>query len=395
LRIALLALLTIIGLLLAGFAAGIGNYSTEHNVDARGAPAPAHLKGERNGVREMNNALLFSPKEIQGVSLRNRVVMPPMCQYAGDADGGVKAYHLAHYGARSLGGVGLVIVEATAVHPDGRISLADIGIWDDSHPAGLRQLALSISEHGAVPGIQLAHAGRKAGKGVHRRVAPTSLSFSPEMGLPEELSATEISTIVDAFADAAERAASAGFKVLEIHAAHGYLIHEFLSPIANQRNDHYGGSADNRQCFLLEVVAACRARIPAEIVLSVRLSGSEYSEFGYSLDELCGVGQNLHLAGIGLLHISSGGNLPTPPEVWPGYQLPLAQAVKRAVPLPVIGVGLLKSPEFAEFALREGYCDLVAVGRALLSDPHWAIKAATTLNATLPIPAHMARGLQR
>lgn len=343
----------------------------------------------------MNSSLLFSPKEIQGVSLRNRVVMPPMCQYAGDADGGVKAYHLAHYSARSLGGVGLIIVEATAVHPDGRISLADLGIWADSHVAGLRQLALSISEHGAVPGIQLAHAGRKAGKGVHRRVAPTSIAFSAEMGLPEELSTAEISAIVDNFAYAAERAVLAGFRVLEIHAAHGYLIHEFLSPLSNQRSDQYGGSAENRKRFLLEVVAACRARIPTEVVLSVRLSGSEYSDLGYSLDELCGVCQSLHCAGISLLHISSGGNLPAPPEVWPGYQLPLAQAVKRAVPLPVIGVGLLKSPEFAEFALREGYCDLVAVGRALLSDPHWAIKAATALNATLPIPAHMARGLQR
>jgi len=343
----------------------------------------------------MNSSLLFSPVEIQGVVLRNRVVMPPMCQYASDEGGEVKPYHLAHYGARALGGVALAIVEATAVHPDGRISLADLGIWADSHVAGLRQLALSVSEHGAVPGIQLAHAGRKAGKGVQRRVAPTMIAFSPEMGLPEELSIEEIRATIVAFAEAAERAVLAGFRVLEIHAAHGYLIHEFLSPLSNQRNDHYGGSAENRRRFLLEVVAACRARIPAEIVLSVRLSGSEYSDLGYSLDELCGVCQSLYRDGISLLHISSGGSLPAAPEVWPGYQLPLAQAVKRAVPLPVIGVGLLKSPDFAEFALREGYCDLVAVGRALLSDPHWAIKAAIALNATLPIPVHMARGLQR
>ncbi|MBS3873594.1 MAG: NADPH dehydrogenase [Firmicutes bacterium] len=343
----------------------------------------------------MNTSLLFSPLAIQGVSLRNRVVMPPMCQYASDECGQVKAYHLAHYGARSLGGVGLVIVEATAILADGRISLADLGLWADDQVAGLTRLAQAVSEHGAVPGIQLAHAGRKAGKGVQRRVAPTRLAFSAEMGLPEELSTEEIKDIVHAFAEAARRAVDAGFKVLEIHGAHGYLIHEFLSPLSNLRDDQYGGSAENRRRFLLEVVAACRASIPPEVVLAVRLSGSEYSDLGYSLGELGEVCHDLYQAGISLLHISSGGNLPAQPEVWPGYQLPFAQAVKKAVPLPVIGVGLLKSPDFAEFALREGYCDLVAVGRALLSDPHWAIKAAAALNAVLPVPAHMARGLQR
>ncbi|MBS3937283.1 MAG: NADPH dehydrogenase [Peptococcaceae bacterium] len=343
----------------------------------------------------MSNTHLFSPISIGNNTLRNRIVMPPMCQYSAKERGLVTDYHLAHYGARSLGGVGLVIVEATAIEADGRISFADLGIWSEEQESGLAQLAWSISHHGAVAGIQIAHAGRKAAQGVERRAAPSALAFSPQHETPLELTLDEIRALAATFAMAAARAVRCGFKVIEIHAAHGYLLHEFLSPLSNMRCDEYGGAMSNRLRFLLEVVASCKEHIPPDVCLSVRLSGSEYSSAGYTKEDIKNVCAVLYGAGIGMIHMSSGGNLPLQPEVWPGYQLPLARIAKSAVPVPIIGVGLLKSPEMAEFALREKYCDLVAIGRGLLHDPHWAIKAASNLGAPLPVSESMARGLQR
>jgi len=342
-------------------------------------------------------ALLFSPLSIRELHLRNRVVLPPMCQYAAAQDGHVTPYHMVHYGARALGGLGLVLLEATAITPDGRISDRDLGIWSEQHVPGLRQLADTIAYNGAVPGIQIAHAGRKAWRGVKRMVAPSAIAFSADHATPEALTPSDITDVADAFTQAALRAWQAGFKVVEFHAAHGYLLHEFLSPVANLRDDEYGGSPANRLRLLREVVTRCRQALPEQAVLTVRLSGAEFSgsPHEYSPADIAEIAVGLCAAGIDAVHISGGGILPVRPIVWPGYQLRYARVVKDAVTVPVIGVGVLGKVELAEFALREGYCDLVAIGRPLLIDPHWPIHAARALGAETPVPEHMRLSLSR
>lgn len=340
-------------------------------------------------------SLLFSPIKIGAVQLRNRVVLPPMCQYAATETGLPTAYHLAHYGARALGGLGLTILEATAITPDGRISGNDLGLWSDKHTEALSNVAEVISGNGCVPGLQLNHAGRKAWAGARKRLGPSAIAFSQDYSIPEEMTLAEIRKTTTAFASAAKRAADAGFKVIELHAAHGYLIHEFLSPLSNQRTDAYGGSPANRARFLLDAVEQCNTILPSDCALIVRLSGSEYSSEGYDLAEITALVSTLHENGVSAIHMSTGGNIPVRPDVWPGYQLSYARAAKQAAPIPVIGVGLIVTPELAEFALHEAYCDLIAIGRPFLQDPHWAIKAAQTLGDTLPLPENMQKGLRR
>ncbi|MBT9177080.1 MAG: NADPH dehydrogenase [Firmicutes bacterium] len=342
-------------------------------------------------------ALSFTPLEIKTLGLRNRLVLPPMCQYAAGPEGLVTPYHLAHYGARALGGMGLVLLEATAVHPDGRISGNDLGLWSREQIPGLKSLAEIIAYNGAVPGIQIAHAGRKAWRGVKHLVGPSALAFSPDHSAPNALTAAEITELVHAFTQAALYAWEVGFKVIEIHAAHGYLLHEFLSPIANHRTDEYGGSSANRLRMLQEVVQSCRRALPMQAVLTVRISAAEFSGTAHEYTPRDAVEIAAVLAGEGIdaVHASAGGIMPVRPNVWPGYQLGFARQIKQAVGLPVIGVGVLGKPELVEFALREGYCDLVAVGRALLADPHWPIRAARTLGADIPVPEHMRLNLSR
>ena len=265
-------------------------------------------------------SLLFSPIKLGTVQLRNRIVLPPMCQYAASEAGLPTAYHVAHYGARALGGLGLAILEATAVTPDGRISGNDLGLWSDKHAEALSSVAQVITENDCVPGIQLNHAGRKAWVGTHKRLAPSAIAFSQDYSIPEEMTLGEIRKTTTAFASAAKRAADAGFKVIELHAAHGYLIHEFLSPLSNTRTDAYGGSASNRARFLVEVVEQCNTILPNDCALIVRLSGSEYSPEGYDLNEITSLIKILYEHGVKSIHMSTGGNLSIRPDVWPGYR---------------------------------------------------------------------------
>lgn len=341
------------------------------------------------------NSRLFSALQVAGHRLRNRIVLPPMCQYMADGEGLVNEYHLAHYGVRALSGAALIILEATAVQPDGRLSGSDLGLWSEQQVAGQRQLATAIAAHGCLPGIQLNHAGRKAWPGATRRIAPSAIAYSADYGTPQQMSEQDMDSIRDSFVQAARWAVMAGYKVIELHAAHGYLLAQFLSPLSNQREDQYGGNATNRLRFPLQVVDAVKAALPEDVLLAVRLSADEYTADGVHVEDTVHTCQQLEQHGVQLLHISSGGNVPIRPEVWPGYQLPYAKAVKDAVSVPVIGVGLLQQPALAEFALREGYCDLVAVGRGYLHDPHWAITAAKQLGEALPVPESMQKALLR
>lgn len=340
-------------------------------------------------------SMLFTRTNIGPVALRNRIVLPPMCQYSSDEKGLANHYHMTHYGVRALSGAAVTILEATGVTADGRISGRDLGLWDETHVEPLTRLAKTIAYFGSAPAIQLGHAGRKAWSGVERMLAPSALAFSPDHRVPDAMTTADIADVVAAFADAARRAVAAGFKVLELHGAHGYLIHQFLSPLSNQRVDQYGGSRENRHRFLKKVVEACKPHLRSDCALTVRVSGSEYDAKGYALSDIVALSQELEAMGVAAIHVSSGGSLPIRPEVWPGYQLPLASAVKQGVGIPVIAVGLLGDSALAEYALRSGACDLVAVGRAYLHDAQWPIKAARALGAEPPIPEPMKLALQR
>jgi NADPH2 dehydrogenase len=339
--------------------------------------------------------ILFTPSKIGPVSLRNRIVLPPMCQYSAGDMGLANPYHTAHYGVRALAGAALTILEATAVTADGRISGCDLGLWDDAHVEPLARLAETIAYFGSVPAVQLGHAGRKSWAGVDRLLAPSAVAFSPEHRVPEAMSISDIAEAIDAFAEATRRAVAAGYKVMELHGAHGYLIHQFISPLSNRRTDRYGGSRENRHRFLKETVAACQPHIGPDCALTVRVSASEYDANGYTLEDIIALCLELEAMGMAAIHVSSGGSVPVRPEVWPGYQLPLARAIKQSVAIPVIAVGLLGEPSLAEYALRNQDCDLVAVGRAYLHDAQWPVRAAKALEADLPIPEPMKKALLR
>jgi len=341
-------------------------------------------------------SLLFTPFTLRGVTLRNRIGMSPMCQYSCEAgDGRVTAWHLHHYAARAIGGVGLVTVEATAVEARGRISPQDTGLWDDSQIEPLAQLAATIRRYGAVPGIQIAHAGRKAATfrpwqsggplreadGAWPVVAPSALPYSEAHQTPAALTVAEIAGIVDAFARAAHRAHDSGFDWLELHGAHGYLPHSFLSPITNQRRDDYGGDFAGRTRLVREVVSSVRAVWPERKPLTVRLSCSDWLDDGWSIGDSVALARQLARLGVDLIDCSSGGirpgvNLPAEP----GYQVPFAEAIRHQSGLPVAAVGLISSAEQAEAILREGKADLIYLGRQLLRNPNWPLHAAAELD---------------
>lgn len=342
---------------------------------------------------------LFSPLTVGRVTLRNRVVMPPMCIYQAGLDGLATDWHVVHYGARAIGGAGLIILEATAVEARGRISQGDLGLWDDAHVEPLSGLVRFCQEQGAAVAVQLAHAGRKAwsprkGVGPDMPVAPSAVPHDADWIVPQALTREEIDQTVAAFAAAAERAGQAGFDGVELHAAHGYLLHEFLSPLSNRREDGYGGSLANRARLLLQVVEAVRGVWPEGKPLLVRLSVTDWVEEGLSVDDQVQVSRWLEGRGVDVIDCSSGGIIPfSPPDVGPGYQVPLAEAVRRAVDLPVIAVGLITTPELADAVVRNGLADLVALGRELLRHPQWPLEAARTLGQEIewPLPYRRAR----
>ncbi len=351
---------------------------------------------------------LFDTFTLRGVTLRNRSGMSPMCQYSA-VDGCANDWHLVHYGARAAGGVGLVTVEATAVEARGRISPDDLGIWDDAHIEPLARIARFIKEMGAVPGIQIAHAGRKAG--VHRpfdapasgplapgdprawqAVAPSPLPFAEGWQMPHALSAAEIQAVQASFAAAAQRALAAGFEWLEIHAAHGYLLHSFYSPLSNQRTDDYGGSFDNRVRCLLETAGRVRQVWPERLPLAARLSCTDWAEGGWTGEDSVVLAARLKEAGVDLIDCSSGGNILTPPSaLGPGYQAPFAEAIRRQAGIATAAVGLISAPEQADELVFNGRADIVLLGRALLRDPSWPLHAAQALKQRPPVPGQYLR----
>ncbi|RSS79841.1 NADH:flavin oxidoreductase/NADH oxidase [Streptomyces sp. WAC06614] len=349
---------------------------------------------------------LFQPYTLRSVTLPNRLWMAPMCQYSAEAFGpnaGVATdWHFAHYAARAVGGTGLILQEATAVSPEGRISPHDLGIWNDTQVEALRRITGFLTAQGTVPGIQLAHAGRKAstaqpwrggapvGPEEHgwRPSAPSAVPFDEGHPVPHELTVEEIHEITGQFAEAARRALAAGYRVAEIHGAHGYLIGEFLSPHSNRRTDAYGGSYENRTRFALEVVDAVRAVWPEELPLFFRISATDWlAEDGWTVDDTVRLAATLRAHGVDLLDVSSGGLAPgVRIPLGPGYQVPFATRVKAETGLPVAAVGLITEPEQAEKILANGEADAVLLGRELLRDPHFARRAARELGAQVRTP---------
>jgi 2,4-dienoyl-CoA reductase-like NADH-dependent reductase (Old Yellow Enzyme family) len=349
---------------------------------------------------------LFTPLPLRSLTLPNRIAAAPMCQYQA-TDGLANDWHFVHYGGLAQGGAGLVLQEATAVRPEGRISPNDLGLWNEAQIEALRPITRFIAAQGAVPGIQLAHAGRKAARtapwkgdavlpeaqGGWQPVAPSALPFDAGWTVPAALDEPDIRAVVQAFAEAAKRALAAGFQVVELHAAHGYLLHQFLSPLTNRREDSYGGSFENRTRLAREVVAAVRAAWPEGLPLLVRISATDWVDGGWDLDQSVALAKDLQALGVDLVDCSSAGLVPgARVPVAPGYQVPFAARIRAEANLPTGAVGLITEPEQAEGILADGSADLVLLGRELLRDPRWPLRAAQKLGVTVPWPASYARG---
>jgi 2,4-dienoyl-CoA reductase-like NADH-dependent reductase (Old Yellow Enzyme family) len=352
---------------------------------------------------------LFSPISLRGVAPRNRIFVSPMCQYS-SRDGFPTDWHLVHLGSRAVGGAGLVMMEATAVTPDGRISPDDMGIWSDEHAAALARIARFVGEQGAIPAIQLAHAGRKAstaapwagggpvpiGEGGWQASAPSALPFAPGYQTPRALERGEIDQLAERFAVAARRAHAVGFEAIEIHAAHGYLLHQFLSPLSNQRTDDYGGSYDNRVRFVIEVARRVRASWPERLPLLVRLSATDWVEGGWALEDSIELSRRLKAEGVDMIDCSSGGLVPGAKiPAGPGYQTPFASAIRIQAGIATAAVGLVTSPEQAEQIVATGQADAVLLAREMLRNPYWALTAARRLGAEMPWPKQYERAKSR
>jgi 2,4-dienoyl-CoA reductase-like NADH-dependent reductase (Old Yellow Enzyme family) len=356
--------------------------------------------------KKINMPHLFSPIKIKSVELKNRIVVSPMCQYS-STDGFANNWHLVHLGSRAVGGAGLIITEATAVSPEGRISFADLGIWKNEHISKLKEITNFIEEQGAVAGIQLAHAGRKAshqqpwngGKQIlptdengWDAVSPSAIPFSASEIAPHELDKAGIIEIIDDFKAAAGRALAAGFKVIELHGAHGYLIHQFLSPVSNRRTDEYGGSFEHRIRFLIEIINAVKEVWPAEYPLFVRISATEWTEGGWSIDDSVALADILKDNGIDLIDCSTGGNVAGARiPLKPGYQVEFAEAVKKQSGILTGAVGLITNAIQADEIITSGQADVVLLARELLRDPHFPLRAAHELGHEIEWPSQYER----
>ena len=334
---------------------------------------------------------LFDPISLGSLRLKNRVVMPPMCMYSAAGDGLPTDWHLAHYGARAVGGAGLVIIEATAVESRGRITTADLGLWSDAHVEPLARIVRFCQQHGAKVAIQLGHAGRKAwsdrrGVGPETAVAPSAVAYDADWVTPRGLAADEMGGIVEAFRAATVRARAAGFDAVEIHAAHGYLLSSFLSPLANARADEFGVDSAGRARLARHVVAAVRAEWPAEAPVLVRLSCTDWAPGGVTIEDTVLNARALRDVGAGVVHCSSGGVVNVVPPVEPGYQVRFAERVRRDVSVPTIAVGLITEPRQADGIVVEGQADLIALGRQLLREPSWPLRAARELGVDVDWP---------
>ena len=349
--------------------------------------------------------MLFTPLTLRGVTLRNRIAVSPMCQYS-CADGFSTDWHLVHLGSRAVGGAGLVFTEATAVTAPGRISANDLGIWKDEHVPGLKRIARFITEQGAAPGIQLAHAGRKASvavpwEGGHpvteagggwKPAAPSPVPFADGYSAPEELSRAGIEDVTAAFVAAAQRALEAEFQVIELHMAHGYLLHEFLSPLSNTRGDEYGGSLDNRTRLSRKIAAAVRSVWPERLPLFVRVSATDWVEGGWDVEQSVELARALRKEGVDLIDCSSGGNVKEARIPFgPGYQTRFAERIRSDAGIPTGALGLITSAQQADHILRTGQADLIVMARQLLRDPYWPLRAAAELKTEAPWPNQYLR----
>jgi 2,4-dienoyl-CoA reductase-like NADH-dependent reductase (Old Yellow Enzyme family) len=371
---------------------------------------PCPCPSDADHDREVPEIDLLSPLTIRGVTFRNRIGVSPMCQYSA-SEGFANDWHLVHLGSRAAGGAALVVVEATAVTPEGRITPGDTGIWDDEHVAPLARIATFVQSQGAVAGIQLAHAGRKAScdlpwKGGARLktadvggwpvVAPSPIPFQEEDPAPHPLDSAGIDATVAAFEAAARRAIAAGFKVIEIHSAHGYLLHEFLSPLSNRRQDEYGGSLENRMRLLLRVASRLRQLIAAELPLFVRISATDWTDGGWDIDQSVALALRLKDLGVDLIDVSSGGMVPRANiPVAKGYQVPFARRIRSEARIKTGAVGLITEPKEADAIITGGDADLVFLAREFLREPYWALKAQHELGAEPDWPIQYGYAVKR
>jgi 2,4-dienoyl-CoA reductase-like NADH-dependent reductase (Old Yellow Enzyme family) len=359
----------------------------------------------------MSGPKLFQPFAIGNLSLANRIVIAPMCQYSA-VEGCMTDWHLIHLGHLALSGAGLLTIEATAVVPEGRITFGDVGLYDDETEAAMARVVERVRDHSDMPiAIQLSHAGRKAStdlpwrggkqiapdaEGGWQTVAPSALPFAATDHAPTALDAAALDQVVEAFASATRRAARLGLDAVQIHGAHGYLLHQFLSPLSNQRDDDYGGSLENRMRFPLAVFDAVRQAFPSDKPVTMRVSGTDWVEGGWDLEQTIAFAKTLEERGCSAIHVSSGGLDPRQEiAVGPGYQVPLARAVKQACSMPVVAVGLISEPEHAEAILSNGDADLIALARAILYDPRWPWHAAAELGAQVTAPNQYLRSQPR
>jgi 2,4-dienoyl-CoA reductase-like NADH-dependent reductase (Old Yellow Enzyme family) len=358
----------------------------------------------------MQMAGLFDPLAIREVKFANRVFVSPMCEYS-SVDGFATDWHLVHLGSRAVGGAGLVLTEATAVLPEGRISPQDLGIWSDDHIKTLSRIVSFIHEQGSVAGMQLAHAGRKASTyrpwesqgavpehegGWKNVVAPSAIPFADNYPMPQTLIVDGIQEIIGAFAHAARRACEAGFRVIEIHGAHGYLVHEFLSPLSNHRDDAYGGSFENRTRFIREIVTAVRASWPKGAPLFVRISATDWVEGGWDLQQSIELARGLKQLGVDLIDCSSGGSVPHAKiPAGPGYQTPFAQQIREKAEILTGAVGMITSSVQAEQIIATGEADAILIAREFLRDPYWPLRAAKELGQSISWPVQYLRAAPR
>jgi 2,4-dienoyl-CoA reductase-like NADH-dependent reductase (Old Yellow Enzyme family) len=356
-------------------------------------------------------SLLLEPYTLRQLTLPNRIAVSPMCQYS-SVDGLANDWHLVHLGSRAVGGAGLVITEATAVTDDGRITPQDLGLWKDEQIEGLQRITRFITAQGSVAGIQLAHAGRKAStwrpwlgkhgsvpqsEGGWTPVGPSAIAFDPQHTVPVQLSESQIQDVVQAFVDAARRSLTAGFKVVEVHAAHGYLLHQFLSPLSNQRTDQYGGSFENRIRLTLQVTEAIREVWPDELPVFVRVSATDWVEDGWNPDETVELARRLKALGADLVDVSSGGTAASAEiPVGPGYQTRFAERVRKESGIATGTVGMITDPAQAEHILRTGQADIILLARELLRDPYWPLHADDDLGGRKATwPAQYQRATHR
>lgn len=348
---------------------------------------------------------LFEKLRLREIEFRNRIWVSPMCMYS--SLGGMPTdFHLVHLGSRAIGGAGLVVQEATGVSPEGRISPSDAGIWSDAQTEAYQRITKFIKEQGAIAGIQLAHAGRKASTtppwiGNHQvdiadggweTVAPSAIRFKDDYTMPREMTGPDIDKVINDFAAAAARAVAAGFEVIEIHAAHGYLLHEFLSPLSNERTDEYGGSLENRMRFPLDLARQVRETVPANLPVFIRISATDWTTGGWDLEQAVEFARHLKEIGLDLIDVSSGGNVADAKiPVVPNYQVPLSSAIRQKVDIATAAVGLITDPHQAELILQKGEADAIFIAREFLRDPYFPQRAARELGAEIEVPKQYGR----